>query len=322
LIKVCNLSQALFIFFLVFVLGFETYFELKLFIIVVVSGFCSTIYYGASRNCLNYILAKDDLIHGNSLLEICIQGGAIFAALLIGILYDEFGFKVIFIMMASSFLVSSFLIKNISIKDKQLESSYFQQINLGFHYLKKNKNLLIFGLAMALPAAVTLASNNVLPGYVKNYLHGNSFVFGVADMLFGIGALLSGFFVSFINLKNNSKKMKHFYFLSILILLILFFSNNVYIFFICYLLFGFSNTILKIVLNSEFMMQAHEKYYGQMLLLFNVVSNFFQIFLVICIAGIMDFANSSSGYLILGCVIFLSYFINILANNGLFEERS
>lgn len=62
-----------------------------LFLLGSISGASVTIYNTASRGTITSVLHKNQLVLGNSLLEICIQAGAIIASLGSGIVYKAFG---------------------------------------------------------------------------------------------------------------------------------------------------------------------------------------------------------------------------------------
>lgn len=303
IIKITILIQGLIHIYYVFFGDSDEDLLIKLFILAVINSACLSIYNAASRGAINYIVDKKDLLLGNSLLEVCIQGGTIFASLLTGIMYNYYGEDAIFLIMGISFVVGALLIKIIPIEKREDNVTYLKKLKSGFIYTFSRKDIMLLGITMVLPVVVTLLSNTVLPLYVKKELQSNSVVFGIADMIFGLGAVVLGLIMN-----TAFKKIRYFYIymLSIACLLSLVFFKSVLFLFVVYFIFGVSNTFLKIDLNTRMMQRVEHTIYGQVNLLFNIIQNILQIITTFLIASIIQMSLPSIGYLIMAIITLIS----------------
>ncbi len=107
----------------------------------------------------------------------------------------------IFTLDAITYFVSSILIsfikytpdKNVEVEEGKL----FSRLLNGFNYLRKQPVILLFGFFSHSVFVVMLVSLfAVMPMYITNYLKEGGDVFGTMEILYGLGALSSGIFIS------------------------------------------------------------------------------------------------------------------------------
>jgi MFS family permease len=63
----------------------------------------------------------------------------------------------------------------------------------GIAYLNRNRTVAGFGVVSVLPWVATICLNVVAVAYVLQVLHRDATVYGLGDMTYGVGALISGF---------------------------------------------------------------------------------------------------------------------------------
>jgi len=56
----------------------------------------------------------------------------------------------------------------------------------------------VFGVISVVPTVATITLNVVMVAYVQQVLHRGATVYGVADMMYGVGALASGLLAAFV----------------------------------------------------------------------------------------------------------------------------
>ena len=117
----------------------------------------------------------------------------------------------IFTLDASTYFISVVLIAFIRyIPDKQFEMDKGKLINrlkTGFKFLHRNPVILLFGFFSHSIFVVMLVSLfAVMPMYITNYLKAGGQVFGTMEVLYGLGALTAGIFIS--RLTKNMTKTK------------------------------------------------------------------------------------------------------------------
>lgn len=279
----------------------------------IVNSSALAIYNIASRGAIKYTLEKENLVHGNSVLEICIQGGAIFASLLTGFLYKRLGYSAIFWIMIITLAGGAMLIKKVSYTRAQKQESYIGQIKEGAGFFRANRFIFLLGIVVFMPNVVTLASNNVLPGYIKQALNLDSVAFGIADTIFGIGAFISGIFIMGLIKKLEIKRaINIFFLLSALALGILAILVNINVLYIIYFIFGLSNTALKILLNTMLMEKIPSGKYGRCLAMCNSIASLMQILVIQGISFSMDNIHAIYGYAILSFLLFISWILYIV----------
>lgn len=107
----------------------------------------------------------------------------------------------IFALDATTYFLSAVLITFIKyIPDKQFDiekGKLMTRLSTGFNYLKENPMILLFGFFTHSIFVIMLVSLfAVMPMYITNYLEAGGQVFGAMEILYGLGALSSGIFIS------------------------------------------------------------------------------------------------------------------------------
>ncbi|WP_242862347.1 MFS transporter [Clostridium botulinum] len=186
-------------------------FDIRLmYLLSIINGIGWTFYMSTSRSFIQELLPKNLLIKGNSLLEICLQSGMLFSGAIFGIFFEYFGFVNILFINIIVFLISNFIVSRIkynSIISTIDNEKFFKSFIAGLSYLRKRKVIFVFGIITIIPLAVTMIYNVVLPAYVDEISKNSSIVFGISDMFYGIGGLVSGFGVALIIKKMRSNQI-------------------------------------------------------------------------------------------------------------------
>ena len=117
----------------------------------------------------------------------------------------------IFTLDATTYFVSVVLISFIKyIPDKKFETDKGKLLNrlkTGFQFLRGNPIMLLFGFFSHSIFVVMLVSLfAVMPMYITNHLQAGGQVFGTMEVLYGLGALAAGIFIS--RLTKNMTKTK------------------------------------------------------------------------------------------------------------------
>ncbi|AQR98089.1 MFS transporter [Clostridium saccharoperbutylacetonicum] len=309
IMKCCNIIQSIFLGIFFILLLNKINIEFLIYFIAVINSICLTIYNTASRGVIHDIIDIEDLIYGNSVIEMCIQSGAIVASFITGVVYKDFGFNLVLLIMIISLLLGAILMKKVEgkgTKKSTIDTSYLNQLKVGVKYLTKNSRVLFLGIIIFIPNIVTLMSNNVLPGYVKNCLKKSAVTFGVADMLFGVGAFIAGLIVVEMSKKYKRDLIEIYMFiLSIVSLISLFIFKNEVFLYILYFTFGLGNSSLKVTLNTYLMEIVPQNLYGRCLAFWNSISSIIQSVLVMVLGILIDNTNVCNGYLFLSLIMFI-----------------
>ena len=249
-----------------------------IYFLAIVNGVGWNLYLPASRALVQEIVSTEELLKGNSLIEISLQVGMFTAGAAAGIIYKFFGIQTILIVDAATFLVSNFFLFHINYNSvlKRVEKEEFMRklIN-GYQYLIKRPIIFIFGVIIFLPFVVTMTFNVVLPGYVTHHLQAGSLTFGFLDMCYGIGASLAGVATMYLSIKYSKKYLVIvFFIMSILALSIMTVNKYFIIPYVATLFFGLPNSAIRIILNSFMMEIIPKEYMGRVLSIWNFIATF------------------------------------------------
>ncbi|HEU5140549.1 MAG TPA: MFS transporter [Bacillales bacterium] len=285
-----------------------------LFLFAMVNGMGWTIYMSTSRSLVQELLPEKDLINGNSLTEISLQVGMFMAGAASGILYKFFGFPFILIVNSAAFMTSSIFLSRIRytsmpIRDK--EESYILSFKNGIKYLMDRPKVFFLGVAAIIPLVTTMIYNVVLPEYVEDAVNGGSIVFGLTDMAYGIGGLLSGFIAAAIAKKlSNNITVALFFLVAVSILFV--FSLNQYVWFLYLgsLLFGLCNSSLRILMNTTIMKKVSTSFMGRAMSVWMAISLLMQTLFSSGIGLVVDRYYTGIGFVCLGAFMLLGLILH------------
>lgn len=316
LMKGCCFFQGLLLFTIFMIFNSSDYKILMIYCIAIINSLAASLYNTASRSILNFILTKDFLVHGNSVLETSTQVGAILAAGITGVLYDFFGINIIIYIMCGSLVISSLVLKftkhNLVISQDEIKT----QINID------KKKIFLLGIITFVPFIITLLSNSVLPGYVNFHLKASSTIYGTADMLYGIGALISGIFIFKIKSLLNTRIEIKLFIISFFTLLYLFFNTNIYGLLLAYIFFGLSNTSLKIFMNTIFMKSIPKNIYGKCYSIMNSISSVIQVIILMMLGKTLDIYGAAIGFLILSFMMLVDGILFYMMNYNFYFKHN
>lgn len=310
---VSNFVRGITIFIVIILYLFTTNYYL-LFILAVINGVGWTTYASSSRALVQEILSEKELRCGNSFVEISMQIGLFLASGASGIIYKYVGIVGILAIDAITFFVSNIFLYKIKIDNrinKESKDGYIEKIKDGKKYAVDNKLIFTFGIFIFIPFVVTMASNVVLPEYVMISLNSNSVIFGVTDMLYGVGACLAGVIITNTALKDGKSENPIYFYniISMLALAFLYINKAIPPLLVAYLLFGLCNTSLRILLNSYIMTVVPKDNFGYVMSIWMAISNILQGIAVISIGWIISRVSANWGYVILSGIMLISLFL-------------
>lgn len=185
--------------------------KLAIYLLALSGGIGWNLYFPASKDILNSFMTEDNALQINSFAEISMQVGLLTATLFSGILYRYVGFENILVIGIVLF-VSSLLIFSSVKYSEQNKIKADKNVQL-FSYFLKEKWLLLLGIVLYIPFIGTNIITTALPGYIKDHLSGNSIVYGITDTMYGVGACLASFVLTFIVKYFNKEKLILFLFI-------------------------------------------------------------------------------------------------------------
>ncbi len=222
----------------------------------------------------------------------------------------------IFLLDASTYIIAFILIlmiKYTPVKRKVIDTgSILNRLKQGISYLKKIPLLFHFGIgSYAIFAMLLIHVHQLMPIYVNNHLHANSAVYAGAEMLYAIGALLSGIGIRWVFKRTNTiNAIIILMMLSITVFeLLAFTQSSLILFFVCFSL-GITNSGTRVLRITYLFNHIPNHIIGRTGSVFQTI-NVLTRFTFISLFSLAFFAKGSNiiyTYMICGLFILLSLF--------------
>ncbi|MCR2806341.1 MFS transporter [Paenibacillus soyae] len=297
-----------------------------LYAFAVVNGMGWALYMSASRSLVQELLPEKELIHGNSLIEISLQVGMFMAGGLSGFLYKYIGFEAILLLNAAAFLVSSLFLGRISYSAmtvEQAEASFFESFKAGIQYLAERPSLFVLGIVSIIPLVTTMVFNVVLPGYVSTSVRGDSVVFGLSDMCYGIGGLLSGFLAAPLARRLSQHGTILIIFLvSVLNLVAIAFNSTVILLYIGCVLIGLTNSSLRILITTTLMESVSKSYMGRATSVWMGISLLLQTVSATGLGVLIDRYSPGLGFILMAGLMFAGLIVYYVLNSKSAQKQT
>lgn len=268
------------------------------------------LYFPASKDILNSFTTEDNALQINSFAEISMQVGLLTATLFSGILYRYVGFKNILVIGIVLF-VSSLLIFSSVKYSEQNKIKADKNVKL-FSYFLKEKWLLLLGIVLYIPFIGTNIITTALPGYIKDHLSGNSIVYGITDTMYGVGACLASFVLTFIVKYFNKEKLILFLFIFSIILGAVLSLNQKLSLAIGYIfLLGMVEPVIRTIMYTRTMEIVPSTLLGAVVAFWNFINLILQFFANYGVGKVMDDVGPQWGFIIYAGVMILGSLIFI-----------
>ncbi|WP_368505188.1 MFS transporter [Alkalihalophilus sp. As8PL] len=303
---------------LIFLNGFNL---IYMYIFSAINGIGWAVYISASRSLIQELLTEKELIRGNSLVEVSLQVGMFLAGGASGFLYQYWGFEIILLINSSVFMVSSFFLSKVrynSIPIPEKKESFINALKKGMNFLLGNPKLFFLGVVPVIPLVATMLFNVVLPSYVSDTLKANAIVFGVSDMFYGVGGLLSGFLAAPMVAKLRTNKVILLFFtIAVAVLLSLMFNNLILVLYAGSFFIGLSNSTIRIIMNTNLMQTVPKHFMGRAMSVWMAVSFLLQTISASGIGILMDLFNPGVGFLAMATLMFFGGLLFIMTQKQL-----
>ncbi|MWC29616.1 MFS transporter [Paenibacillus sp. MMS18-CY102] len=284
-----------------------------------INGMGWALYMSASRSLVQELLTEKELIHGNSLIEISLQVGMFMAGGLSGFLYKYIGFEAILLLNAAAFLISSLFLSRISysaLPAAQEGASFYDSFKAGIHYLAERPSLFVLGIVSIIPLVTTMVFNVVLPGYVSTAVGGDSVVFGLSDMCYGIGGLLSGFLAAPLARRMSQHGTILLIFLvSVVNLVAIAFNSTVLLLYLGSVIIGLTNSSLRILITTTLMESVSKSYMGRATSVWMGISLLLQTVSATGLGVVIDRFSPGLGFILMGGLMFVGLIAYYVLNS-------
>ena len=230
---------------------------------------------------------------------------------------DKWKIDKIFMFDGLTYLASAFLLLFIRYTPYKIikveKSSLVERLKTGFIYLKEHSHILLFGFfSYAVFVVLLVEMFSVMPMYIKNHLGGTGIVFGTAEILYAMGAVIAGITVN--RFFKKVEIVKKIIFLTVIISLsffILGFTKDVSLFLVLSIFIGIANAGTRIYRMEYLFKNIGNEVIGRV----NGIFNMTNIVARLCFIGLFtnsyfkEGSNIAMAYNILGCFAILAAFV-------------
>lgn len=280
---------------------YTPFFRIELiYLMALINGFGWNIYVPASQGLVQEILSKEELVHGNAMIEITKQGGLFISAAMAGYLYSWVGFGMILFIDAATFIISNIFLMRLKkppfVAD-DVHLDFVKRFTNGWRYLLSQRVIFFFGIIAFLPFVATMTTNVVLPGYVEQCLGKGPEAFGLLDMGYGLGSFLAGILTArLIAAVGKWFSLIFLFGTSLTMLMLLTWNQWVWSGVIMLVGFGYGNTSLRVVFNSTLMELVPKSYMGRCMAVWMLITNILLISSTILAGYVIEIVAPNWGY--------------------------
>lgn len=296
-------------------------------IISAIFGIGWLLYYSASRSYLQNVIPKESLGELNSVLEISLQVGMFMSAGITGILIEFVDFY--FVLAYGSFflLLSGFIaIRLPNENDLKIETSIFkEQANddsIGiFSLLKENRNVLLISLLSMIPLFIIQVYNISMPGYILHTLKTSSSIYGLADMLYGIGGMIAGIISGYLMSKIKTKKLLLFVFSGLtFFFFILYLQKSISLLLVLSFSIGLFNSAARIFLNTVLMKNVRNTIMGRVTTFITATTQISSLILTLGVGIFNDKYGANTSFLFIVLILVVASSVTLKNRNFIISD--
>ena len=231
-------------------------------------GIGNSLFWSTAQAFTQEIVSRDDYFNANKLLSASYQIGSIIGAALGGFIVHIFDPFVALWINVLTYIISGALIYLAPYKyskKNDITNLQLKTIFKGFHFLKKRKDISFLSMTTVLSDVAIWGSLSVLTISISiEIFNKGSWGYGVLDGFYGIGALVSVFFLSFIcKFLNRKNVLLICYFLAYTSLMFSIRMPNIYIASLFFLVLGLNSNSGRIMLRTILMENINNDIMGR-----------------------------------------------------------
>lgn len=154
-------------------------------------------YIPAAMTFVRELVAEEDLLYANALLDTAYEIGAVLGMGGAGLILASSSFAICYLINAFCYLLATVLIMGISFKPKcnqgKIQDSFFQEFIQGGRYIWARTPILLIYLVQGLFFISYMTAPVLLAPYAKLVLHSSVLQFGWLEAMLSMGIIIGGF---------------------------------------------------------------------------------------------------------------------------------
>jgi len=278
-----------------------------IYVLMAITGFGFSLFFSAILAFLQEIVSADDLVVASGLSEITAQFGNLTGAALAGAFYVRYGLAWALAVDAISYIVSAlclWLVRHRSLP-AGAGMAWGELVREGIAYLSAHKPVAGFGMLALLPGVATVSLNVVAVAYVLDVMDQDATVYGLTDMCYGVGAMVSGFLGGLLVVRFGRWSALTACLLLPLAVYLTFVLGPTGVPFVLVLsaLAGFGSSAFRVIAQSVLLALVPSAVMGRATAVFGLSSTLVQVAVALMVGLVMEAWGAQAGFAVLAGVI-------------------
>jgi len=279
-----------------------------LYVLTFAIGLAHSVFWPAITALLQEVIRPEQLTAASGLVEIVWQAGSLTGAALGGPILVRFGLGTAFAIDAATYALSALALLALHHRPAPPEGPHESGLAMareGFAYLRRHRPLAGFGVASVIPWVATISLNVVLVAYVLDVLGLGATAYGLADMTYGTGALVSGVLAALLVLRLGEWRAMT----AVLVVLIGCYvtlaasSAAVPVFYALLFVAGFCSSAFRVITNAYLFKVVRNEVMGRTSSTFLLVSMLLQVGVTLGVGPLVNHAGARGGFALLAAIV-------------------
>jgi MFS family permease len=272
-----------------------------------VTGFGFALFFPAIMGFLQEIVSGEHIVAANGLVEVTTQTGNLTGAAFAGVALQELGLAGVLTIDAASYALSALALG--AVRHRSVPAGRYTPfadlLREGVGYLRAHRDVYVFGVIGLVPSVATISLNVVLVAFVQDVLDRGPVVYGIADMTYGAGAMLSGVLAALVVIRLG-ERASMVAFMAVLAVgygVFALLPRELAVVFGLSVLLGFCSSGFRVTSNSVLLRIVPGNVMGRATAAFGLFSTVLQVACATAIGPLIDLGGVRAGFLTLAALV-------------------
>ena len=279
-----------------------------LYVLTFLVGIGHSVFWPSITALLQEVIRPEQLTAASGLVEVTWQTGSLTGAALGGPILVRFGLGTAFAIDAATYAISAaalLALHHRPVPPEGPHESGLAMARAGLSYLRRHRAVAGFGVASVIPWVATISLNVVLVAYVLDVMHLGATAYGLADMTYGTGAMVSGVFAALLVLRLGEWRAM----VGVLVVLIGCYGALAGVpvavagFYAVLFLAGFCSSAFRVITSAYLFKVVPNEVMGRTSSTFLLVSMLLQVVVTLSVGPLVNHTGARGGFALLAAIV-------------------
>jgi MFS family permease len=275
-----------------------------------VVGFGHSVFWPAITALLQEIIRPDQVEAASGLVEVTFQVGTLTGAAFGGPVLIQYGLGWALTIDAATYAVSAIALLSLHHRPAPREhhAPITAMVREGLAYLRSQPIVAGFGVVSVMPWVATICLNVVSVAYVLQVMHRSATVYGLGDMIYGLGAVVSGFLAALLVLRLGASSAMRSVVVGLLAVYVVLIwgPTQVAVYLGLMLAAGFCSSAFRVMANSVLFRVVPNEVMGRTSATFLLASMMMQVLATLAVGPLVNAHGAQGGFVLLSAVVLAS----------------